>query len=46
MVRGGNYFYIAGDRNVWKTDQQLNVLITYNSNKFMGLYYNSTIDFI
>ncbi len=46
----GNYFFITGDENVWKTDIQLNVLITYNSAgsnlKYRGLYYNSTNDLI
>ncbi len=41
-----NYLYITGLSNIWKTDQELNVLIQCNSTAtsygYRGLYYNST----
>jgi hypothetical protein len=49
MIPVGNYFYITGQDNIWKTDQQLNVLIRYNSTGssfYRGLYYSSTNDLI
>ncbi len=50
MIPVGNYFYITGKHNIWKTDQQLNVSIRYNSTGsfpwYHGLYYNSTNDLI
>jgi hypothetical protein len=50
MIPVGNYFYITGKYNIWKTDKQLNVLFQYNSNgsspHYVGLYYNSTNDLI
>jgi hypothetical protein len=50
MIPVGNYFYITGNSNIWKTDQQLNVLIRYNSTGtspcYRGLYYNSTNNLI
>ena len=51
MIPGGNYFYITSNDNIWKTDQQLNVLITHtnstgSSPKYTGLYYNSTKNLI
>ncbi len=50
MIPVGNYFYITGNSNIWKTDQQLNVLIQYNSTGsssfYRGLYYSSTNDLI
>jgi hypothetical protein len=54
MILVGNYFYISGNSNIWKTDQQLNVSIRYNSTgsssgyypNYRGLYYNSTNDLI
>jgi hypothetical protein len=51
MTPVGNYFYITGYKNIWKTDQQLNVSITHtNSNlsspSYCGLYYNATSDLI
>ncbi len=50
MIPVGNYFYITGNDYIWKTDQQLNVFIRYNSTgsspKHGGLYYNSTDDLI
>jgi hypothetical protein len=46
MIPVGNYFYISGYFNIWKTDRQLNVLLQYNSTGsspgYSGLYYNST----
>ncbi len=46
MISVGNYFYITGNGNIWKTDHQLNVLIRYNSTgsspHYHGLYYSST----
>ena len=47
MVLINNYFYITGEYNIWKTDQQLNILRQYNSTGSMGyrgLYCNSTND--
>jgi hypothetical protein len=50
MIPGGNYFYITGNGNIYKTDQQLNVLIRYDSTGsfplYRGLYQNSTNDLI
>jgi hypothetical protein len=50
MIPVGNYFYITGNDNIWKTDQQLNVLFRYNStgssHYYVGLFYNSTNDLI
>jgi hypothetical protein len=50
MIPIGNYFYITGNDNIWKTDQQLNVSIRYNSTGssplYRGLYYNSTNNLI
>ncbi len=50
MIPEGNYFYITGDLNIWKTDHQLNVLLQYNSTEsspsYRGLYYSSTNDLI
>jgi hypothetical protein len=49
MIPGGNYFYITGNDNIWKTDQQLNVLIKHtvsNNPSYRGLYYNSKNDLI
>ncbi len=50
MIPVGNYFYITGRDNIWKTDQQLNVSIRYNSTGsspgYRGLYHNSTNDLI
>jgi hypothetical protein len=39
---------MTGNDNIWKTDQQLNVSIRYNStgSRYRGLYYNSTNDLI
>ncbi len=44
MISIGTNFYITGDQNVWKTDEQLNVLIQYNdlTASYHGIYYNST----
>jgi hypothetical protein len=46
IIQVDNYFYITGNQNVWKTDQQLNVLIQLNSTgstpNYRGIYYNST----
>jgi hypothetical protein len=48
MISVGNSFYITGDHNIWKTNQQLNLLIEYteSSHNYNGLYYNSTNDLI
>jgi hypothetical protein len=50
MIPVGNYFYITGNDNIYKTDQQLNVLIRYDSTRsytdYRGLYYNSTNNLI
>ncbi len=43
MILVGNYFYISGNSNIWKTDQQLNVSITNSAGSspwYRGLYYN------
>ena len=46
MILVDSYFFITGDNYIWKTDQLLNVLITYTHNgsysAYRGLYYNST----
>jgi hypothetical protein len=47
IIRGVNYYYITVSTAFLKTDQQLNILITYNLFRgYLGLYYNSTIDSI
>jgi hypothetical protein len=50
MILVGNYFYISGNSNIWKTDQQLNVSIRYDSTGsspvYRRLYYISTNDLI
>ncbi len=50
MIPVGNYFYITGNSNIWKTDQQLNVSIRYDSTGsspvYRRLYYISTNDLI
>ena len=48
MISIGNNFYITGERNVWKTDAQLNVSITHTNLTagYYGLYYNSTNNLI
>ncbi len=49
MIPVGIYFYITGNDNIWKTDQQLNVLIKHtvsNNPSYRGLYYNSKNDLI
>ena len=38
MIAVGNELYITGDVNVWKTDEQLNVLITYYNSTGWGIY--------
>ena len=44
MIQVGNFFYITGSQNLWKTNEQLNVLFQYNSTGsipgYSGLYYN------
>jgi hypothetical protein len=46
MILVDSYFFITGDNCIWKTDQLLNILITYMYNgsyaAYRGLYYNST----
>jgi hypothetical protein len=47
MIPGGNYSYITGDDNIWKTDQQFKVLIGKGSiTDYRGLYHNSKNDLI
>ncbi len=50
MILVGNHFYITGDSVVWKTDEQLNKLIQYNSTGssplYRGLYYSSSNNLI
>lgn len=51
MISVGNNFYLTGYDNIWKTNEQFNVLIhnksnVYNSPGYWGLYYNSTNDLI
>jgi hypothetical protein len=44
-----NYLYLTGDSNIWKTDEQLNILIQYNAigtHGYRGLYHNSTNDLV
>ncbi len=39
----GNSLYATGDSNIWKLDQNLNILIQYNAAPaYRGIYYNST----
>ncbi len=40
----GNNFYITGTQNIWKTDEQLNKLITYTNSTcdYTGIYYSSS----
>ena len=42
MISIGNSLYIIGDTNVWKVDQDLNILINYNSGYavYRGISYN------
>ena len=46
----GSSLYATGDNNIWKIDQNLNILIQYNAIGFSpghrGIYYNSTNNFI
>ncbi len=54
IIRGGYFFYITGmtatfsGSIILKTDQQLNILITYVCSNcgYQGIYYNSTFDSI
>ena len=50
IVPVGNYCYITGNSNLWKTDEQFNKLIQYNSTGsspvYFGLYYSSTNNLI
>ncbi len=50
MISIENFFWISGDENIWKTDEELNVLIQYNSTGltpgYTGLYFNSTNNLI
>jgi hypothetical protein len=49
MISVGNNFYITGSSNLWKTDEQLNILIQYNSVSYAtyrGLYYSSSNNLI
>ena len=44
MISIGNCLYVNGDENVWKLDQDLNVLINYNKTGgnpgYHGISYN------
>jgi hypothetical protein len=45
----GNSLYVTGRPNIWKLDQNLNILIQYNATGdpyYEGIYFNSTNNFI
>jgi hypothetical protein len=45
----GSSLYISGANNMWKTDQNLNILAQYSTNNnpfYQGIYYNSTSRYI
>ena len=49
--RIGNSLYASGQENIWKLDQNLNILIQYNASNgtipiYRGIYYNCTNNFI
>jgi hypothetical protein len=49
LVKTSNLFYMSGDVNVWKLDENLNVLMVYNAAvniTYRGLYFNSTNNFL
>ena len=49
MTTVDSNIYISGSNNIWKTDQNLTVLVQYNrtdSPYYQGIYYNSTNSFI
>ncbi len=50
MISIENFFWITGDVNIWKTDEELNILIQYNSTGYnfgySGLYFNSKSNLI
>ena len=49
MITIGNSLYMTGHENVWKVDQDLNILINYNPGgdpNYLGLSYNPSNGFI
>ena len=50
MITVENSLYMTGDKNIWKLDKNLNILIEYNatgtSPLYRGLYFNSTNGFL
>jgi hypothetical protein len=49
IISVGSNFYISGENNMWKTDQNLNLLAQYSTNNdpfYQGIYYNSTSSYI
>lgn len=49
MITIGCFFFITSNTNIWKTDQQLNLIKQYNpvgTSNFKGLFYNSTNNWI
>ena len=46
----GNSLYATGYINIWKLDENLNILIQYDATastpQYQGIYYNSTNNFI
>ena len=46
----GTSLYATGEKNIWKLDQYLNILIQYNvtgtTPSYRGIYYNSSNNFI
>ncbi len=47
IISVGNNFYITGDSNIWKIDEQLNKLIQYDSYpSYLGIYYSSSDNLI
>jgi hypothetical protein len=47
IIAIGNFLYITGDSNIWKTDQELNILINQGCAYLCrGLYFNKTNNLI
>ncbi len=51
MITIGSSIYMTGQSNIWKLDEDLNILIQYNStngtsSKYRGISYNSKTGFI
>jgi hypothetical protein len=47
IVTINSNLFITGERNIWKTDEYLNVLLTHSeSGSYRGIYYNCTENLI